>query len=413
MSASVKPFPPGACFRFFLVYAALFVPYSIITPYFQQLLAYLGYGKAQIGYIQGAMELMAVLAPVIWGVLTDKLGSSRGVLAFTVLLCLPTFLLFRFWTGTVAAVSVALLFGLFFKPSIPLTDGMTFRYINSEGGDYGKVRIGGTSGYLVFIAVFDLVFLLCNGVTVDGIFWLFGLAILIQFSSMFIIPKTRLERGEAPEPVKDTDTQVAAVVETAPEGTPTGGSAWKLFVSPLFLLVILVAFLGRMAMMSYYSFFSRYLTEVYNVERVGWIWAMGSICEVPLVYNSRRIMNKIGVKGLFALGMLGIVVRLAGFGLESGLWFVLLMQPLHMFTFGAYHCSTLEYVARLFPGKLQGSAQGIFSAVTVGLGGLVGSSIGGVVLEHYGYRTLYMGYAGVALVGLLLCLAVIPNVKDK
>ena len=89
-----RPFPPGACLRFFLVYAALYVPYSIITPYFQQMLAMLRFSNAQIGYIQGALELMAVLSPVLWGVLTDRLGSSRGVLALTVALCLPSFLLF-------------------------------------------------------------------------------------------------------------------------------------------------------------------------------------------------------------------------------------------------------------------------------------------------------------------------------
>ena len=312
-----RPFPPGACLRFFLVYAALYVPYSIITPYFQQMLAMLRFSNAQIGYIQGALELMAVLSPVLWGVLTDRLGSSRGVLALTVALCLPSFLLFPLCGGgTVAAVCAALLFGLFFKPSIPLTDGMTFRYINQAGGNYGAVRIGGTSGYLVFIALFDVVFTLAGGVTVAGIAWLFAAAVAVQLASLLIVPTT----------------PGAAAPET-PE-TPTAGVGWRAFAGRLFLTVVAVAFLGRVAMMSYYSFFSRYLSEAYGIERVGWIWALGSICEVPLVYNSRRIMGRIGVKGLLTLGMLGIVVRLAGFGLRGGLWLVLLMQPLHMFTFG-------------------------------------------------------------------------------
>ena len=393
------PFPPGACLRFFLVYAALYVPYSIITPYFQQMLAMLRFSNAQIGYIQGALELMAVLSPVLWGVLTDRLGSSRGVLALTVALCLPSFLLFPLCGGgTVAAVCAALLFGLFFKPSIPLTDGMTFRYINQAGGNYGAVRIGGTSGYLVFIALFDVVFTLAGGVTVAGIAWLFAAAVAVQLASLLIVPTT--PGAAAPE------------TPETPE-TPTAGVGWRAFAGRLFLTVVAVAFLGRVAMMSYYSFFSRYLSEAYGIERVGWIWALGSICEVPLVYNSRRIMGRIGVKGLLTLGMLGIVVRLAGFGLRGGLWLVLLMQPLHMFTFGAYHCSTLEYVARLFPARLQGSAQGVFSAVTIGLGGLIGSAAGGVVIDHFGYRALYVGYSLVALAGLLLCLVALPNVNEE
>ena len=83
-----RPFPPGAGLRFFAIYVSLFAPYAIITPYFQQLLKHLNYNDVQIGAIQGALELMAVAAPILWGVLADKLSAPRGVLAFTVILSL-------------------------------------------------------------------------------------------------------------------------------------------------------------------------------------------------------------------------------------------------------------------------------------------------------------------------------------
>ena len=61
--------------RFFAIYVSLFAPYAIITPYFQQLLKHLNYNDVQIGAIQGALELMAVAAPILWGVLADKLSE--------------------------------------------------------------------------------------------------------------------------------------------------------------------------------------------------------------------------------------------------------------------------------------------------------------------------------------------------
>ena len=391
-----RPFPPGAGLRFFAIYVSLFAPYAIITPYFQQLLKHLNYNDVQIGAIQGALELMAVAAPILWGVLADKLSAPRGVLAFTVILSLPMFFLFRFVNGGAAGVVVALLFGLFYKPNIPLTDGMTFRYIRTKGGDYGKIRIGGTVGYISFIAVFDAICWLTGGVTVNKLIVEFSVAVALQLASLLLVPRFI----EAP----------AASDSEAEKKTESDRSDFlKLFLRPTFLVFMLAAFLGRFSMMSYYSFFSRYLDDVYGVKEVGWIWALGSLCEMPLVFCSKRIIDKIGLKSFFALGLLGCVLRLAGFSVESNIWVVLCLQPLHCLTFGAYHCATVTYVSRMFPAKLQGGAQGIFSAITVGLGGLVGSAVGGVVLDAFNYTVLYTAFSGVALLGLVICLLFVPK----
>lgn len=391
-----RPFPPGAGLRFFAIYVSLFAPYAIITPYFQQLLKHLNYNDVQIGAIQGALELMAVAAPILWGVLADKLSAPRGVLAFTVILSLPMFFLFRFVNGGAAGVVVALLFGLFYKPNIPLTDGMTFRYIRTKGGDYGKIRIGGTVGYISFIAVFDAICWLTGGVTVNKLIVEFSVAVALQLASLLLVPRFI----EAP----------AASNGAAEKKTESDRSNFlKLFLRPTFLVFMLAAFLGRFSMMSYYSFFSRYLDDVYGVKEVGWIWALGSLCEMPLVFCSKRIIDKIGLKSFFALGLLGCVLRLAGFSVESNIWVVLCLQPLHCLTFGAYHCATVTYVSRMFPAKLQGGAQGIFSAITVGLGGLVGSAVGGVVLDAFNYTVLYTAFSGVAFLGLVICLLFVPK----
>jgi PPP family 3-phenylpropionic acid transporter len=391
-----RPFPPGAGLRFFAIYVSLFAPYAIITPYFQQLLKHLNYNDVQIGAIQGALELMAVAAPILWGVLADKLSAPRGVLAFTVILSLPMFFLFRFVNGGAAGVVVALLFGLFYKPNIPLTDGMTFRYIRTKGGDYGKIRIGGTVGYISFIAVFDAICWLTGGVTVNKLIVEFSVAVALQLASLLLVPRFI----EAP----------AASNAAAEKKTESDRSDFlKLFLRPTFLVFMLAAFLGRFSMMSYYSFFSRYLDDVYGVKEVGWIWALGSLCEMPLVFCSKRIIDKIGLKSFFALGLLGCVLRLAGFSVESNIWVVLCLQPLHCLTFGAYHCATVTYVSRMFPAKLQGGAQGIFSAITVGLGGLVGSAVGGVVLDAFNYTVLYTAFSGVAFLGLVICLLFVPK----
>jgi PPP family 3-phenylpropionic acid transporter len=396
--------------RFFFVYIALFAPFAVLTPYMQQLLHFYGYRKDQIGYILGATEFMAVLAPPLWGLLSDRIRRPRAVLAFTVLMSFPTFCLFARSSTTLAAVAVALLFGFFNRPSIPLTDGLTFSHFRVSGANYGRVRIGGTCGFVLCNLFFERVLRISQDQDGSRIIAILGAALLFQFLMILVVPPlpTAAAAPVAPTPGAETDAP--------PDVAPATGSLLpflRLCLTRAFIAFAVAAFLARFAMMSYYSFFTRYLNEVYEFKAVGYIWMLGSLCELPLIFWSRQIMARIGVRNLFALALLGTVLRLLGFSFESNLWVVVLMQPLHALTFGAFHCATVTYVSGIFPAHFQGSAQTIYSALTVGLGGLLGSSVNGVVLERFGYQAMYGFASAVALLSLLICIILVPNLDAR
>jgi PPP family 3-phenylpropionic acid transporter len=185
----------------------------------------------------------------------------------------------------------------------------------------------------------------------------------------------------------------------------------RVFLRREFLCFTGAAFLGRVAMMSYYGFFSLYLREVHHFENAGYIWILGPLSEIPVIYASGRIMNRIGVRNLFALGLAGCAVRLFGFSLAGAVWMILPLQLLHALTFGAFHCSSVTYVSRIVPERMQSTAQTVFAAVTVGGGGIIGGTVGGLIAQRAGYTALYASFAGVALAGLVLLLRTVPAEK--
>ena len=383
--------------RFLLVYLALYVPFAVVTPYLQKLLFLRGFREDQIGLIQGCFEAMAVVAPPLWGYLSDRSGRPRMVLALCMCGAIPAFQVFGLVHGLTAALGTAALFGLFYRPLIPLTDGITFRYLHTHGGDYGKIRIGGS---LAFIGCLLLLEPLGIGSSRDGSMILAAVAVAGQFhlASLALIP----------------------AAATAPAGVPQAGAAPRPSVRaacrelcrPRFLYFTLCAFLGRLALMSYYGFFTLYLAKEHGVAKAGLIWLLGPLSEIPVIYFSRRIMDRIGVRNLFALGLLGIAVRLAGFGLAPSLWVVIPLQFLHSLTFGAYHCSSVTYVSRIVPARLQSTAQSLFSAVTIGLGSMIGGAVGGVVARHFGFRTLYGSFGVLAAAAFVLLLLTVPAADD-
>jgi len=380
-----------AFWRLAAIYALLYAPYATITPYFQQFLALRGFTPSQLGNIQGALELMAIVSPLVWGWLSGISGRNAAILTLTIVLCIPTFLLLNIVSSSMTAIFAALLFGFMFKAAPALTDGMAFCHLRQFGGNFGHIRIGGTIGYLSFLACIDCFYRFMRPVTANLITLTIIIGFFLQLGSMVLIPKScarvqpNLGADKAREPLR--------------------------FWTRPFIMITIIAFLGRFAMMSYYSFFSRYLTDVYHCQVVGYIWALGSLCEIPMIFFSGAIAKCIGIRGLLALAMIGIALRLAGFSFESNMTVLFCLQPLHMFTLGAYQCATLMYVAQLFPANRQSQAHSMFSALTVGLGGLLGSAVGGYVVEFFGYKALYTSFSILGLFGLLL-IPLLPTEKE-
>lgn len=383
--------------RFLLVYLALFVPFAVVTPYLQKLLFLRGYREDQIGLIQGFFEALAVLAPPLWGYASDRSGRPRLMLVLCICGAVPSFLLFGVVQGLLAALAAAVLFGLFFRPLIPLTDGITFRYLNTHGGDYGRIRIGGS---LAFISCMLLLERLGIGSSRAGGMILVALAVagLLHLSSIALIPVTQGGLGSGP-------------VGGLPRELSLGSTCREL-CRPAFLCFTLCAFFGRLAMMSYYGFFTLYLAKVHGVEKAGLIWLLGPLSEIPVIYFSRWIMDRIGVRNLFALSLLGVSIRLIGFGFAPSLWVVVPLQFLHSLTFGASHCSSVTYVSRIVPLRLLSTAQTLFSAVTLGLGSMIGSAVGGMVARYFGFRALYGSFGVLAAAALVLLLLTVPAADD-
>jgi len=385
-------FTAGVRVRFTLVYATLFLPFAVATPYLQVLLRKRGFDKEPIGLILGTLEVMAVLAPPVWGWLADRTRRPVLFLALAASGAIPTFLLFGAVNGVVAAVVAAVLFGWCYRPLIPLTDGITFRHINLKGGDYGTVRIGGSVAFMV-----AALFLERLGIAQSGT----GRMILVAMCAACVLNLAGI--GLLPRERSRSRTKV-----------PTGRHGWgamRVFLTRRFLVFMLCAFLGRVAMMSYYGFFSLYLKEVHGFAYAGLIWFIGPLSEIPVIYFSRRIMARIGVRNLFALGLAGCAARLLGFSIAPGLLFVIPLQFLHSLTFGAYHTASVTYVSRVVPAELQGTAQTLFAAVTIGGGGLLGGVFGGMVAQNWGFPVLYGVFGTLALGALALLMLGVPRVE--
>jgi PPP family 3-phenylpropionic acid transporter len=140
----------------------------------------------------------------------------------------------------------------------------------------------------------------------------------------------------------------------------------------------------------YYTFYSIYLVEHgYSTSAVGWLWALGVICEVLVFLAMPRLAARFGLWRILMVSFALAALRFftIGWGVEV-VALVIFAQTLHAASFGSYHAAAVALVHQIFRGRHQAKGQGLYTSVSFGLGGTLGG-----LLSGYTWDTLGAGWS--------------------
>jgi PPP family 3-phenylpropionic acid transporter len=76
---------------------------------------------------------------------------------------------------------------------------------------------------------------------------------------------------------------------------------------------------------------------------------------------------------------------------------LVLAQLLHAVTFAAHHAACIALVQRLFPGRLRGRGQALYTTLGYGISGVMGGLGGGWLIERLGFAAVFWAAALCAL----------------
>jgi PPP family 3-phenylpropionic acid transporter len=137
---------------------------------------------------------------------------------------------------------------------------------------------------------------------------------------------------------------------------------------------------------AYYNFLSLYLADVgYSAWLISSLWALGVIAEVGLFLLMSHLIHSLGAERLFVIALLLTVIRWLLLGqFVQNLPILIVTQLLHAATYGLFHASAIHIVHHIFPPALQGRGQALYSGVSYGVGGVLGSLISGYTWYQFG-----------------------------
>ncbi len=371
MTAAGLPYARLSGFYFFY-YAAL----GTFLPYWALYLQGLGYSALDIGIAIGVYSALRMFAPVVWGWIADHWQIRMPMIRMASLLAPLTFLVPLDSVQLGWLVLQMLLLSFCLNAVLPQLEVLTLNYLYRREGEYGVIRLWGSIGFVLAVLVL--------GPILDRT----GLAPV-----PWIIAGIMLAMGLVSLSVPDAPRH--------PSHSESVEGLLRVLKRPEVMALMAACFLSQFSFAPYYGFFSLYLEQYqYSKTSIGILWSVGVIAEVGVFIYMSRLLGRFGSRSLMLWALALTAVRWTMQVMFINIMPVLLVvQCLHLASFGIYHAVAVHLIHQMFRGRLQGRGQALYSAVSFGAGGALGSLLSGHLWEEFSPDTVYWVAAVAAAMG--------------
>lgn len=366
-----------------------------ILPFLQVVLRNMGCSLSIIGLVGSLSDVCSILLPLLIARLADKAGRSKGSLAGSVIaymaLFAPALLSSSIW---VSVVCIALATG-FSSAVLPMSDSMATGYLKGNSMGYGIVRSFGSAGYIVVCLLLGFTgwpdtsdnksILLC--ILLSG---------AITLLSLFFFPQGYEGRSQT-KPVKLS--QISSIL-TKP-----------------FLALMAITAIQRFS----WTFVDKF-SALYLKEELGYgdyylvLVALGPLLEIVFMLLGGKLLDKGRIHGssLLLVGCLGIFARyMLYYFCHDSLTGILLAQLMHGISYGAFQMGALKLIATSIEKEHYSLAIGIFYSIGQRIPIVLGSMVGGFIIESSGYSSSLLFFAAFGLASALLTVFLTRALNSK
>ncbi len=358
-----SPFPYFRLSSFYLFY---FATLGVLIPYWGPYLEHLGFSIREIGELTAILAATKIVAPNIWGWWADRRGEHLSIVRFASLASIIAFAGVFIGSGYWWLALIIALFSFFWNASLPQFEAVTLNHLGERVERYSSIRLWGSVGFIVTVAILGS---MLEWYSVE----LVPIALMVLMVGIWI---SSLSIPTVPDPEHDhPHISMKSVLR-----------------NPVVVALLVVAFLNQAAHGTYYTFYTLYMESFgYGKGLIGMLWAVGVGVEVGVFIVMSCWMARFGERNLLLASLFLAAVRWIVIALfPESLWLMFVAQSFHAASFGIIHAVSIHMVHDLFRGKLQGRGQALYSSISFGAGGVVGSMLGGVVWTTTGSSSIFL-----------------------
>ena len=322
--------------------ATMFATFAVSGAFLPLFLSDRGLSAEEIGAALALTSLVRVFSGPCWGVLADRLGRRRSVMAASAagaalaaacLIPARGFVMFALVIAVQGAAASAM---------SPLIDSLALALARAGRMQYGPPRAAGSAAFMRASALGGQVLALAGTGIVPVL--LTG-GFLLAAAIALVLPEP-----ERPPPAARRFTGALSVLR-----------------QPAFRLVLLSSALVQGSHAAFYAFAPlHWRAQGIGDGTIGLLIAIGIVAEVALFLWGRRLIEYLGPAGL-TLGAAGAgVLRWSVTAITGDLAILFPIQALHAVTFAFQHQSAMLMLQREIPPERAATAQALYNALGMG-----------------------------------------------
>lgn len=359
--------------------AGLFASNGLTVPLMANHFGELGAGPAIVGMMFASQQLGSLIAPYLWGAQSDRMARRRPIimvaLAMSALSLFVIALTTTWWVVIVAQLLLGIAGAGFSAGSLALV-GDLIEDAQSRGRMLGIFR---TTGSLAFALT-----AVAGGFVADA----YGLWVPILVAAIM-----QGLGGIATLGVREavtTPPSDATVPMTESSDAPID---WRTSVA--FFVVVFTWFYGMGAVAWQWPALMRSLG--YHQSAISGLWALAAAGEVPALTLAGLLADRWGRRPLLVAGLTGQATIYGLYQFLAPTWGIVPLQMVRSLTYSSDETPALLMATELGLRQRRGRLAGLYHTMAA-LGGVVGATVGGQLVVHWGYATSFT----VASVGMMV-----------
>lgn len=359
------------------VYFAIFANYSYQSVWLKEA----GISSSQIGFMVSVASVVGMIACFVWGTVSDRLGSAKKVFVLVVSASAILYALLPFvgkgGTGAAGILFVYITLIYIFKQSgTSMMDSWVIGATSHRGIPYGSIRMWGSVGYAVMSMVWGAV----AGVYLGVEFVFYSMIPLMIIFNMICFRQPAELRAEE----KKTADGISSEKEKA-------GVLKSLLGNKAYVVYMVYAF-GLNIYIGVSIVFMPYILEAANcqAEQVGIVTGFRAVIETCAMFAGTKLARRLPLRYIMILPGLFFGLEHLLYQFAGNMGNMLGIMALSGIAGGLSYSIGPSYIFEIVPKEVKSRAQSL-NAMNLTFIGIIGTAVGGYVIDHKGVNFLTTG----------------------
>lgn len=333
---------------------------------------------AQIGMAFATQSWGAIIAPLMIGLIADRYFNAEKILA--VLHLSGAALLFCMYKATDFSVfyPTVLAYMVLYMPTLALINTIALRQMRDPEREFSTIRVWGTIGWIVAGLSISYIFVWDTRDSIDS--GLLRYTFLLSSGAALLLGLWSVTLPATPPAARHQKSMTFREI--------IGTDAFQMLKDRDFAVFFVASILVCIPLAFYYQNANPFLAEIGVANPTGKM-TLGQVSEVLFMLLLPLFLRRFGIKLTLLLGMLAWVLRYLLFAVgnaDEQLVLLIIGIALHGICYDFFFVAGQIYTDSKAGERYRGSAQGMITLATYGLGMLLGFTVAGYITDLYAER---------------------------